>query len=337
MSPKLSENPRWKAVSANAKWIVLGIVVAVVVLLALPMVGAYQPGFFSRYGTVATNTRTVSTSRHKDIACVKCHVDSRGPVAYQFAVAADFYGSLLSKRYIPRFVKYEKPTRDACRSCHVTDWSTDIKRTSRIPHPAHLRVASETRECVNCHKWTAHEETAMTKHKKMPFSGVCVAYGCHVGTKKSAECYTCHHILGETGAKWKTDHPAVVRAVGPNGCLETCHEVAQCTYCHTTGKTPVFKARPVQIGLKAIEVQHVKPSWITKHGAEALKDRSKCMLCHLSDAECQACHARRPVFHGSTLTWIGTHKKPGKDEKRCLECHKKPFCDDCHKQFKEMR
>jgi hypothetical protein len=252
-------------------------------------------------------------------------------------VAADFYGGLLSKQYTPRFVKYDRPTREACKSCHITDWSTDIKRTSQIPHPAHLRVADETRECVNCHKWTAHEENAMTKHKKMPFSGVCVAYGCHVGTKKSTDCYTCHHVLGETGAKWKTDHPAVVQRVGPNGCLETCHETAQCVMCHTTGKRPVFTSRPTQTGLKAIEALHVKKTWLVKHGDEALKDRSKCLLCHVSDAECQACHAQRPAFHGSTSTWIGTHKKLGKNEKRCLECHKKPWCEDCHKQFKEMR
>jgi len=327
----------WTILKANWVWIVLAIVVAVIVLLAIPMIGASEPAYFSRYTSLSGNTHTVSVSSHKDIPCESCHVDPNGPIAYRVAVAADFYLGLVSRRAGTKFVQFPKPTREACRKCHVTDWSTDIKRTSAIPHPAHLRVASETRNCVNCHKWTAHEESAMAKHKKMPFSGVCVAYGCHVGTKKSTECYTCHHVLGETGAKWKNDHPAVVARVGANGCLEMCHEVAQCTQCHITGKRPVFKGRPTQTGLKIIEAQHVKKSWMTQHGTEALKDRSKCLLCHVSDAECQACHARRPAFHGPTDTWIGQHTKPGKDEKRCLECHKKQECEDCHKKFKEMR
>lgn len=337
MTPKETRRPPASAIKANSLWIVLGAVVAVIVLLALPMVGSSEPAYFSRYHSLSGNTQTLSASSHKDIPCDACHVDPRGPVAYRFAVAADFYLSLVSNKTGPRFVRFPRPTREACRSCHVTDWSTDIDRTSVIPHPAHLRVASETRDCVTCHKWTAHDTAVMTKHKKMPFSGVCVAYGCHVGTKKSTECYTCHHVLGETGAKWKNDHPKVVQRVGANGCLETCHVTAQCTLCHTTGKLPVFNARPTQTGLKLIEAQHVKASWITKHGAVALLDRSKCLLCHVSDAECQACHARRPAFHGPTDTWIGTHKKPGKNEARCLECHKKSQCDDCHKKFKEMR
>ena len=67
--------------------------------------------------------------------------------------------------------------------------------------------------------------------------GVCVAYGCHVGTKKTDQCFNCHHVLHESGDQWKTEHPAVVAATGDNACLETCHHVEQCQQCHTTGKS----------------------------------------------------------------------------------------------------
>ena len=83
---------------------------------------------------------------------------------------ADFYTSLVTHETRCRaFFKFAPPTREACLACHEDDWSTEATRTERIPHPAHLRVASETRDCVDCHKWTAHLETYMEKHKTMPF------------------------------------------------------------------------------------------------------------------------------------------------------------------------
>ncbi len=337
MSPNETKKSRWGINPLTVKWIAVGILVAVVVLAILPMIAATQPAFFSRFHSLAKSSTTLAASTHQDIPCASCHVPARGQVRYQLAVSAEFYAGLLSRNAPTRFLKFDRPTRDACRSCHITDRSDDIKRTSRIPHPAHMRVASETRDCVTCHKWTAHQPTVMVKHKKMPFSGVCVSYGCHVGTKKSTDCFTCHHALGETAVQWKVDHPAVVQRVGANGCIETCHTAAQCTMCHTTGKTPVFTARPMQTSLKAIEVLHTKKTWMKQHGAEALKDRPKCLLCHVSDAQCQECHTTRPDFHGSTDTWIGGHSKLGENEARCLECHKKQYCEDCHKQFKEMR
>jgi hypothetical protein len=203
-----------------------------------------------------------------------------------------------------------------------------------------MRVASETRECVKCHKWVAHEEIQMKKHKEMPFSGVCVAYGCHVGVKTNEDCYSCHHVLDETAASWKTDHPKVVQETGANGCLEACHSADQCRQCHTTGVRPTFTGLATETGLKAIEALHVKDDWIKRHGPEALKaGQDKCMKCHVSDGECRDCHTTRPESHGPTDSWIGQHKNVAKavDEPRCLTCHKKPWCEDCHKQFKEMR
>jgi hypothetical protein len=216
------------------------------------------------------------------------------------------------------------------------DWSDNAKRTAKIPHPAHLRVADEPRECVKCHKWTAHEESYMQKHKSMPFSTVCASFGCHVGWKTTDECGSCHHSLQEGKGEWKKVHRVTVQAFGPNGCLESCHDAGQCRQCHTTGKRPEFKSGGVA-GVTQIEREHVKKSWLAKHGSFALADERKCLVCHVSEGECQDCHAKRPAFHGSPSTWLTKHKDLAKNKKRCLTCHQQKFCDDCHKQFKEMR
>lgn len=130
-----------------------------------------------------------------------------------------------------------------------------------------------------------------------------------------------------------------MRRVGDNGCLESCHEVEQCQQCHTTGKRPKFTGQAIEVGMKAIETLHVKEEWTTRyHGPEARKDKSKCLRCHGTEGECTECHLQRPAFHGSTDTWIGRHSKVGKTvtDPRCLTCHKKPWCESCHEQFKEM-
>lgn len=339
MEPR--SNGRKRRVTVGPRLIAAGAAAVALLLLAAPIAGASFPAFFSASRSAAKSYDSLQASSHKGLACGACHADPRGPLVYRFTAAADFYASLAGKRAPALEPKFGKPRNEACLECHRTDWSDDTSRTSRIPHPAHLRVAGETRECVKCHKWTAHEELEMQKHKKMPFSGVCVAYGCHVGTKSAEECGSCHHLLRETGREWKADHPRIVQATGPNGCLESCHDIAQCRLCHTTGKRPKFSGLAAETGLKAIEALHVKATWGQQHGAEGLKDQAKCMKCHVSDGECRACHARRPAFHGSEATWIGSHKnlKPEleKNPRRCLTCHKKPWCEDCHKQFKEMR
>lgn len=313
---------------------VLGIALAV--LVAIPLATTSSADFFSRYHLLNRRYVNLEASKHADIGCRECH--ETNPLANGPQLVADFYRSLFTDEELPAYFQFRPPTNDACLQCHETDWSDDAARTERIPHPAHTRVASETRSCVGCHKWTAHLETYLDKHKEMPFSGVCVAYGCHVGTKQTDQCFQCHHVLQETAVQWKVTHPKVVKTSGQNACLEACHQIDQCQLCHTTGKTPEFTGRPIQIGL-GVEKLHVQKDWTQKyHGTEALKDRQTCLLCHQSEGECEECHRYRPAFHGNPITWIGRHSKSTKDveDPRCIECHEKAFCEDCHKQFEEM-
>lgn len=331
--PSLPLSPRMLALVAGAAIALVALVVAV------PIAAVDAAGVYSRYHELAQPSENLATSSHKDLACADCHGGGVLPVLRELAVAGDFYLGLVGNRQEALFARFPSPENAACLSCHETEWSMESSRTAKVPHPAHQRVASETRSCVKCHKWTAHEETYMQKHKTMPFSGVCASYGCHVGTKQTDECETCHHTLAK--GDWKKEHPGVALQTGSNGCLEVCHEIDQCRGCHTTGKQPKVAGVPVQSGVQAIQTAHVRPDWTEKHGAVAGADPSQCMKCHVSDGECRQCHARRPSFHGSLESWIGTHKDvapKNRNDRRCISaCHEKPWCEECHKQFKEMR
>lgn len=316
---------------------VIAVIAVVIAAIAVPLLATSTPEFFSRYHLLERRYVNLEGSAHAHIGCRACHETE--PIANGMALVGDFYRSLATTDTVPRYFKFGPPTRQACLRCHVDDWSTATDRTDKIPHPAHRRVSEETRECVGCHKWTAHFETYMEKHKKMPFSGVCVAYGCHVGTKRTDQCFDCHHVLHESGEEWRSAHPATVRASGQSACVESCHTIAQCQLCHTTGERPRFEGQTIEIGMKAIEQLHVKPEWLDEfHGTEALKDEAKCLKCHESSGECDECHLQRPAFHGSTDTWIGRHAKRTKlvDDPRCLACHEEAYCKECHDQFKEM-
>jgi len=323
----------YRATVALAVLVVLAAITAVVVPLAVTA----TPEFFSRYHLLERRYVNLEDSAHEGIGCRACH--ETDPLDNGLALIADFYVSLAQTDETPRYFEFRSPTNDACLSCHEEDWSTFAGRTDRIPHPAHRRVSEETRVCVECHKWTAHLESYMDTHKEMPFSGVCVAYGCHVGTKTTEQCFDCHHVLHQASNEWRTAHPATVAATGDSACLESCHTAAQCQTCHTTGERPEFSGLPIEIGMKAIEELHVKPEWTSEHhGEEALRNRANCRRCHEDQGECDECHRQRPAFHGSTETWIGRHSRETDDlqDPRCIECHEEQWCEDCHAQFEEM-
>ncbi len=337
-----------KRLPRGIAWASAAVVVTVIASVCAAIYLTSAPAFLSRYHGLSPSYDSLQSSAHKNLPCSDCHSSQRGPVADELALVGDFYLGLFNKQNTqPVFTKLAAPTNAECLKCHSTDWSDDSSRTDKsadstssayVPHPAHLRVAAETRACVTCHKWTAHEESYMQGHKKMPFSSVCASFPCHVGVKPPEACPTCHHILQNANGVWKQVHPQIVQTVGANACLETCHTADQCRTCHTTGKTPVFQGPAVQVGLQSIEVLHKKSDWLQMHGAQALLDQSKCFQCHVSDGECRACHSQRPAFHGPPppdLTWIGTHKNFATDKRRCLECHQEQFCTNCHNQFKK--
>lgn len=314
------------------------LIVVVTAGIGVPLAVTSTPQFFSRYHLLQRRYVNLQGSAHEGIGCRACH--QTAALRNGAELIAEFYSSFTTTSTTPDYFRFGPPTNDACLKCHAADWSTATTRTDKIPHPAHLRVASETRRCVGCHKWTAHYEPYIEKHKTMPFSGVCVAYGCHVGTKATTQCFDCHHVLRQSSTPWVKEHRVVAKERGQNPCLEQCHKVAECQQCHTTGVKPKFTGLKIETGEPAIEKLHVLPAWTPRyHGPQALKNRTACLRCHQTQAECTECHLQRPAFHGSVETWIGRHSKSAKkvDDPRCTACHKKAWCADCHRQFKEMR
>jgi cytochrome c-type protein NapC len=315
------------------------VVVMVVVLVAavvVPMALMSRPAAMGGIKGWESSHKTLEKSLHAELSCNDCHIDERGPLVYALALTGEFYRGLFVDE-TPAFLKMHAPSNEACLTCHDRSWSDDARRTLRVPHPAHLRVANETRECVECHKWTAHQEEYLERHKTMPFSGVCVAFECHVGTKQIDQCVSCHHSLEEKDGDWNKAHPKTVLTTGGGACFEACHQVKQCQDCHISEKPLASTEATASTERKEIEALHVKSNWIQTHGTWALPDPSKCLTCHVSEGECQNCHSRRPASHGSTDTWIAAHKSSATDERRCVTCHDKAMCDDCHDQFKEMR
>lgn len=329
--------PRVTRVARFVMIAALAIVIVAAVGVVIPLTMTSSPEFFSRYPLLERRYVNLESSAHEGIGCRSCH--QTRPVMNGVELVADFYVSMVDTNDVPVYFSFQAPTNDACLSCHENDWNAATSTDSKIPHPAHERIADETRPCADCHKWTGHFESYMDKHEAMPFSGVCVAYGCHVGTKQTEQCFDCHHVLHESNEEWRTEHPKVMRATGENACIEGCHTVEQCQQCHTTGERPVFDGLPIEVGMKDIEALHVRDNWTTEtHGPEALKARDRCLVCHQSEGECDECHLERPKFHGSTATWIGRHSRyTGElDDPACLECHERSWCDDCHQQFEEM-
>jgi hypothetical protein len=320
-----------------ALWAVVALAIVAVSAVAVALAFSAQPSYFEKYKGLALRHTRLESSSHKSVPCTVCHADTANPVAYDAALVGDFYVGLFEATPTLSLVKFSPPTRAACLSCHRDDWSDQSARTAKVPHPAHLRVADEPRDCVTCHKWVAHEETYQAKHKTMPFSAVCASFGCHVGTKQPTDCVSCHHVLQEGPAVWRATHKLTVAKNGPGGCVEKCHTPAQCNQCHTTGTTPTITVDFTTASATAIGKKHVQPTWMSVHGSLALADPKACTTCHVSEGECQDCHLQRPAFHGSTTTWLKAHQTLGTNTPRCLTCHEQKMCDTCHEQFKQTR
>lgn len=314
------------------------VAVAVVVGVVLPLIATANPAFFERYKSLKPRYAAWLKSKHRTVACSECHAGNRSTIGYRFSLVGEFYRGLFgATAKLPALVKMERPTRRACLKCHSDDWAIDSGRLMQVPHPAHVRVSDEKRDCVTCHKWTPHVETYASKHKKMPFTGICTSYGCHSGTKPMSECRFCHHTQKKGTAPWRTQHPKVVQSRGAHSCLDYCHSSRQCRTCHQTGKSPDMGTKSLSSSVRSIAALHAEGSWLKVHGPKAQEDVQRCYYCHGSGAECKECHSRRPAFHGPKASWLGLHQKVGKDKPRCLACHIEKDCNDCHKIFKEGR
>lgn len=320
----------------TALWIALGVLtVALFLAVAVPLYATSKPAFYGSYQRFAQRYETWKTSEHRNVSCEACHVGAQDGVVYRATLVAEFYAGRRSTK--PVLASLPPATAEGCRQCHGQGRSFDLARLMKVPHPAHQDLAQEKRDCVRCHKWVAHSEKYQEKHKTIAFTGICMNFGCHSGTKTQKECRFCHHSQTYSQVTWRRVHPAVVAARGENNCMDYCHKPSQCRECHETGKNPFTVKSGTPKTLTGLIAKHSSPNWDAEHGREAQQGRERCFYCHGSYEACRECHSRRPAFHGPKATWLGRHQKIGKNKERCLACHDAKECTDCHNVFKEGR
>lgn len=333
--PKRSQLKKIRGKSFPWKILLAGLgAIIVLAAVAVPLYATSTPAFYGRYQRYAARYQAWKISSHKNVACMQCHIGNG--LRQDAALVGEYYRSGPNARR-PVFATLPPASSAGCRSCHKTDRAFDVARLMQVPHPAHPDLATETRDCVTCHKWVAHSEKYQAQHKKMPFTGICISFGCHVGTKKKSECRLCHHVQSIAPKQWRAVHPQVVVKRGENSCFDYCHKPTQCRQCHETGKNPFDEKGVAPKQLAGLISEHGLPTWLSVHGKEAQADKERCFYCHGSAEACRDCHSRRPAFHGPKSSWLGRHQKLGKNKTRCLECHVQKDCNDCHRVFKEGR
>jgi len=341
----MTEQPKRSQLKAPRErgipWRIIAAAVGALVVLgavAVPLYATSDPTFYGRYQRYADRYKAWKTSSHKDVACMQCHVGSDNAVVRNAGLVGEYYRSK-PNALRPAIATLPPASSAGCRKCHKNERAFNVKRLMQVPHPAHPDLAKETRDCISCHKWVAHSEKYQKRHTTMPFTGICISFGCHAGTKKKDECKLCHHTQSFKPADWRKQHPSVVDRRGENNCMDYCHKPAQCRTCHETGKNPFEEKGTAPKRLTGLIAKHSASNWDAVHGQEAQADEERCFYCHGSAEACKDCHSRRPAFHGPKSTWLGRHQKLGKGKKeaRCLACHVKKDCNDCHRVFKEGR
>ncbi len=154
--------------------------------------------------------------------------------------------------------------------------------------------------CQQCH----------TTYRVVSASGdLLIPHRAHIEVLKMS-CSDCHRALVHTQNTRGVNTPQMKM------CLK-CHDgrkaSAQCKSCHTE---------------KAYPESHRAKDWIKVH-SERAEDKS-CAKCHAWTPDfCKECHSKKPESHAGN--WKKLHAKPAKENsKRCMICHKKKKCLECH-------
>ena len=249
------------------KWGVVGLVVALVVLLVLPVFSTLQPNYYRRYPAMAKRIDNWSSSTHSRMSCVQCHVEP-GPGGFLSFAAASipaFYSQLLQGPKTTNLLK--APSRKACQKCHTSYRTVSPAGDLRIPHRAHVEVLKL--ECVVCHKDLVHSVNRAGFNR--PEMQGCLQ--CHNGDKASNKCVDCH-TRKQTPPTHKQKDWLKVHGQGADLKECSCHSwtPSYCVSCH--------EQRPSS---------HVD-NWKKGHGPEAKKRGPGCLVCHGGEKFCKKCH-----------------------------------------------
>ena len=245
------------------------IAVAIIVLIALPIISVLQPAYYERYPELGPRMENWRTSTHAKISCSECHIEpgARGFVTFAAKSIPAYYSQLIQGPDTTNLLS--TPDRDACQKCHTSYRQVSSNGDLLIPHRAHVEVLEI--DCATCHEDLVH--TANEAGYNAPTMIGCLE-NCHDGEQASAECTDCHtrkHVPDDHkrddwlevhaghseeidcdechgwspdycadchaerpashAGNWKKDHqyPALERGETP---CRTCHDEAFCKDCH---------------------------------------------------------------------------------------------------------
>lgn len=249
-------------------WVLLGVALAVVLLLAIPVVSTLQPDYYRRFPSLGVRMDHWETSTHARVSCVACHVGPGIGGALDFAVRAvpAFYSQLAQGPLTTNLLR--APERDACQKCHTQYRKVAPSGDLLIPHKAHVEILRM--ECVACHKNLVHSMNRRGFNR--PEMEGCLT--CHDGDTASNECHDCH-----TGKQAPSTHRAKDWLQAHGNAAET----MDCGECHDW--TPDYCA----------DCHEKKPAshvgnWKKGHAPHAKKRGEGCLVCHGGQKFCDECH-----------------------------------------------
>lgn len=250
------------------RWVLVGVAVAMLTLLVLPLVSTLQPGYYRRFPALSPRMSRWETSTHSRISCAECHIDPgvRGFVSFAVRAVPAFYSQLVQG---PRDTNLLRPPgASACQRCHTSYRKVSPAGDLLIPHRAHVEVLKM--ECVDCHKDLVHSLNERGFNR--PTMKGCLK--CHDGTTASNACTDCHTRKQVPSTHRQKDWLAVHGTVAESELCGSCHAWTPdyCSDCH--------EKRPAS---------HVG-NWKKEHGPHAKKRGDGCLVCHGGQEFCDRCH-----------------------------------------------
>lgn len=251
------------------KWGMIGLAVAIVVLLVLPVISMLQPGYYRRYPSMRERMDHWVVSTHSRISCSECHVDPGAGAFLVFAARSvpAFYSQLIGGPSSTNLLK--APTKAACQKCHTTYRQVSPSGDLLIPHRAHVVVLGM--QCVTCHMNLVHSPNRRGFNR--PEMEGCVAK-CHNGDTASDKCLDCHTRKKTPESHAQADWLAVHGTMTTKIDCSTCHDWTPeyCAACHE--KRPASHAG----------------NWKTDHAPVAKQRGDGCLVCHGGEKFCKECH-----------------------------------------------
>lgn len=289
-------------------WWASGVIVATMIIAALPLVPALDGACGSCHVT-SVPVRAWEDGTHSHVSCYACHA------------APGFLGALSAGAsgadHVVSVFRGEKPSGASatlysgqCLDCHT---SVAQGVTGEGVRMRHSDVIEARLPCAQCHSAVGHEAGNSTRARtQSPDQVMAICLTCHDDVKASAECDVCHG-----------DHP-LDAATTPANPGSTDMQMS-CVGCHRAS------TQAACIECHGLELPHPR-EFFSRHAALSSDDPALCAKCHelaSADEGC-ACHSEVNV-HGTYSEWFPRHGAMAAETGPLgCNCHEVAFCGVCH-------